>query len=160
MSRAASVLISAPVRIALCGLLLVAAVNSLRTQEGDQKVDSVVAAAQNEQDLHQPVHVPLIAPFHYPDMGRRDPFIPLVSSGKDQGIPSITSLTLSGVIWDARESLALLEDAEGQGYPMRVGDRLGSATLVGIREDAAIFRIVIYGEVHMHTLKLEPNEEM
>ncbi len=43
---------------------------------------------------------------------------------------------------------------------MRVGDRIGNATLVGIKNDAAIFRVVLFGEVHMHTLKLEFEEEM
>ncbi|MFQ6104730.1 MAG: hypothetical protein ACE5OP_10620 [Candidatus Glassbacteria bacterium] len=99
-------------------------------------------------------------PFRYHRKGRRDPFIPLMNTEGDETIPSVASLKLTGVIWNHGESLAVLEDSKGVGYPMRVGDRLGNATLIGIKENSVVFRVVLYGEVHMHTLWLESKEEM
>ncbi|GEM_PF-4523074 len=155
-----SILLSIKRSAILAGLLLfVMSAPSFTGNTGTEEAKKVPDVT-NDLDLTKPIRVPLLRPFRYNDMGRRDPFIPLLSQDIDENAPSVASLTLTGIIWDHQKSLAVLEDTKGRGYPMRVGDRLGNATLVGVRNDAAIFRVVLYGEVHMHTLKLQPKEEM
>jgi len=149
----------------IAGLLLFFVLSSSYTQDAARQDTAEVANTEAivAEDIAEPtpiISLPYTRPFRYQARGRRDPFIPLVSKGTDGDIPSIASLTLTGVIWNRNESLAVLEDKKGLGYPMRVGDRIGNATLVGIKNDAAIFRVVLFGEVHMHTLKLQFKEEM
>ncbi len=103
---------------------------------------------------------PGIRPFRYMAKGRRDPFVPLLNKHPDTGALSLAQLELTGILWNRDESLAVLEDKTGKGYPLRVGDHIGNATLTSIKDGAVVFRVVIYGEVHYHTLKLVTEEEM
>ena len=149
----------------IVSLLLFTVFAATRTEGTDETVNETKTVATDSVANNNAAPAPIISvpytrPFHYQARARRDPFIPLVSEGVDSDIPSIASLTLTGVIWNHYESLAILEDQRGLGYPLRVGDRIGNATLVGIKTDAAIFRVVLFGVVHMHTLKLEFKEEM
>jgi hypothetical protein len=140
--------------------LLLAISDSSPPQSTGQGEGNTEGGLEAGPDSSMVVRVPLLRPFHYNSGGKRDPFVPLITKNSDDRAPSIASLTLTGIIWNRNESLAVLEDTKGMGYPMRVGDRLGNATLVGIRDDAVIFRVVLYGVVHMHTLKLQSEEEM
>jgi len=88
-----------------------------------------------------------------------DPFEPLlIEGGTGEGL-TLSALILTGILWDDRESMIVLEDNRGIGYPMRVGDRLAGAQLVAIREDAAVFQVVEFGEVHSVVKELIVEEE-
>jgi hypothetical protein len=141
----------------LSGILLVSG-SPLLCQETAGGNDMAV---RETPDPGQEIHtvLPELAPYIYDPKGRRDPFVPLITKGEDN-IPSLSSLILTGLIWNHKDKLAILEDPTGKGYPMRIGDSLGSATLVDIRSESVVFRVVYYGEVHMHTLKLIRKEEI
>jgi hypothetical protein len=94
----------------------------------------------------------------YDDMGRRDPFAPLVKglrSGfiSDQ-LPSVENLRLVGVLRDDREAIALLENLEGYGYVLHVGDRVENGTVAAIEENRVLFRVQDYGWSHIVALQL------
>lgn len=94
----------------------------------------------------------------YDDMGRRDPFAPLVKglhSGfvSDQ-LPSVENLRLVGVLRDDREAIALFENQEGYGYVLRVGDRVENGTVAAIEENRVLFRVQDFGWTHVVALQL------
>jgi hypothetical protein len=99
----------------------------------------------SEQDLAStPISpYPGIRPFRYLAKGRRDPFIPLLNKRPDTGAMSLAQLELTGILWNRDESLAVLEDRTGKGYPLRIGDRIGNATLTGIKDGAERFTCIL-----------------
>lgn len=75
------------------------------------------------------------APVYSPE-GRRDPFVSFAKNEaekvKDErsSLPPLQryelgELKMVGVIWGKRGAKALVEDAEGKGYTVQVGDRIG-----------------------------------
>ncbi|MBD3298230.1 MAG: AMIN domain-containing protein [candidate division Zixibacteria bacterium] len=95
---------------------------------------------------------------YYDDMGRRDPFDPLVT-GQRSGfvtneLPNVETLRLVGILRDDHEALALLENLEGYGYILRVGDPVKNGSLIAIQNRRALFRIDDYGWTHTVALQL------
>ncbi len=95
---------------------------------------------------------------YYDDMGRRDPFDPLVT-GQRSGfvtneLPNVETLRLVGILRDDHEALALLENLEGYGYILRVGDPVKNGSLIAIQNSRALFRIDDYGWTHTVALQL------
>jgi hypothetical protein len=77
-----------------------------------------------------------------------DPFVPLLTEeGELKGL-TLSMLSLTGVLWNDQQSLAVMEDSHGRGYLLKVGDQIAGARLVAIRKDAAVFRVVEFGVVH------------
>jgi type IV pilus assembly protein PilP len=79
--------------------------------------------------------VPPPAPVYDPT-GRRDPFISFIKAETEKlkvnynALPPLQRYELGelkyvGVIWEKRGPRALVEDAEGKGYTVRVGTRVG-----------------------------------
>ncbi|MBI5867948.1 MAG: AMIN domain-containing protein [candidate division Zixibacteria bacterium] len=94
----------------------------------------------------------------YDDMGRRDPFAPLVkglhSGFVSNELPSVENLRLVGVLRDDRESLALFENQEGYGYVLRLGDKVENGTVAAIEENRVLFRVQDFGWTHLVALQL------
>jgi hypothetical protein len=94
----------------------------------------------------------------YDDMGRRDPFAPLVkglhSGFVSNQIPSVENLRLVGVLRDDHEALALLENQEGYGYVLHVGDQVENGTVTAIQENRVLFQIQDFGWSHIVALQL------
>ena len=97
--------------------------------------------------------------YAYRSAKHRDPFEPLLTEGGEVDGITLSALTLTGILWDAEESLIVLEDSRGRGYPLRVGDRLAGARLVAVRKDAAVFRVVEFGESRSIVKELFTAEE-
>ncbi len=94
----------------------------------------------------------------YGDMGRRDPFEPLVT-GQRSGfvtdeLPNVETLRLVGVLRDDAESIALLENLEGYGYILRTGDKVQNGSLIAVQNNRALFQIDEYGWSHVIALQL------
>jgi hypothetical protein len=101
--------------------------------------------------------------FAYPTYERRDPFRPL--TGAETG-PRFEDLVLRGRILDAvnpRASVALIESraaggtqqqAGRQTYRVRVGDVIGNARIVEIRESQVVAEVEDFGVVELRTLQL------
>ncbi|MFN2384190.1 MAG: hypothetical protein ABR559_08005 [Gemmatimonadota bacterium] len=96
----------------------------------------------------------------YDGGGQRDPFVPLTAASPAQVGPQLRGMRLTGVFVGAGgNSLAVLEDATKRGHFVRVGQQVGTARLIEIRPDAAVFEIREYGAVRREVLRLERTVE-
>lgn len=101
--------------------------------------------------------------FFYRSHGRPDPFKALVSGEYEQATAAETvdlnSARLVGVMWGQEDRFALVENGEGFGYILRVGDRVQHGRVVSIRKDSLTARITLYGITNRVVLKLEETED-
>lgn len=87
--------------------------------------------------------------YTYEPRGRPDPFQPLITpemegkGGKKgrEGL-AVSDLKLTGIIWDKKEYVALVEAPDGLGYVLKVNDRIGASSRVArISSDSVIFEV-------------------
>jgi hypothetical protein len=102
--------------------------------------------------------------YQYNALGRRDPFQSLVAGefvGADVGgnaPPDVGSLRIVGIVWGDADHFALAEDARGNSYVLRQGDKVMNGFVEGIRRDAVIVRSVAQDESQTVTLPLQKGE--
>ena len=98
---------------------------------------------------------------HYDPGGRRDPFAPLYAESVEaNGAPRFEVLKLTGVFQGrGANSLVVLEDPSHRGYFVRLGQEIGTARLVEILPQAAVFEVTDYGASRRVVLRLERPEE-
>ena len=100
--------------------------------------------------------------FFYQSYGKNDPFRSLVSGEFEQltssEVVDLSSAHLVGVMWGEGDRFALVEDGEGFGYILRVGDRVRNGRVVSIRKSSLTARITLYGITSSVVLKLEKTE--
>jgi hypothetical protein len=101
--------------------------------------------------------------FFYQSYGRDDPFRTLVSGEFEQAKASelvdINSAILVGVMWGQDDQFALVENGDGFGYILRVGDRVQHGRVVSIRKNSLTARVTLYGITSQVVLKLEKTED-
>ena len=101
--------------------------------------------------------------FFYQSYGKADPFAVLVAGDFEKETASelvdMNSAQLVGVMWGQDDKFALVEDGEGFGYILRVGDRVRNGRVVSIRKDSLTARVTLYGITSQVVLKLEKTEE-
>jgi hypothetical protein len=101
--------------------------------------------------------------FFYQSYGRDDPFRALVTGKFEQATASelvdINSAILVGVMWGQEDRFALVENGDGFGYILRVGDRVQHGRVVSIRKNSLTARVTLYGITSQVVLKLEKTEE-
>jgi hypothetical protein len=92
----------------------------------------------------------------------RDPFASLVSgnfvSDNSSRLPDIGSIELLGVMWGEADRFAMLEDKEGNGYVLRVGDPVVNGEVSSITRETITIRQYFFGTSTTVTLKLKPRE--
>jgi hypothetical protein len=100
--------------------------------------------------------------FFYQSYGRQDPFQILVAGKFEQTtadeLADLNSGKLVGVMWGQDDRFALVEDGEGFGYILRVGDRVQNGRVISIRKNSLTARVTLYGITNQVTLKLEKTE--
>lgn len=100
--------------------------------------------------------------FFYQSHGKPDPFTVLVSGEFEQAqaaeLVDMNSARLVGVMWGQDDRFALVEDGEGFGYILRVGDRVRNGRVVSIRTNALTAQVSLYGITSKVVLKLEKME--
>lgn len=100
--------------------------------------------------------------FFYQSYGRSDPFRSLVDGRYEQSkggeLVDVNSARLVGVMWGDSDQFALVENGEGFGYILRVGDRVLNGRVVSIRKDRLTARLTLYGISNTVVLKLEKAE--
>ena len=100
--------------------------------------------------------------FFYQSYGKTDPFKALVAGEYEQTAASevvdMNSAKLVGVMWGQDDRFALVEDGEGFGYILRVGDRVRSGRVVSIRKNSLAARVTLYGITNQVLLKLDKTE--
>ena len=100
--------------------------------------------------------------FFYQSYGKADPFAVLVAGDFEKTTASdmvdMHSAQLVGVMWGQDDKFALVEDGEGFGYILRVGDRVRHGRVVSIRKNSLTARVTLYGITNKVVLKLEKSE--
>jgi hypothetical protein len=100
--------------------------------------------------------------YTYRSMDRDDPFKSLVvethGGADDDAMLDPTALKLVGIMVIDRERVALIEDARGFGYVVRVGDRVHRGRIVAIGEETLTIRHDLYGVSEAMTLSLVKNK--
>lgn len=97
--------------------------------------------------------------FVYPMGGRRDPFQSPAARGGEG--PTFEALSLAGVIYapEMGSVAVVVNRASGRRHRLRVGDVVGSARLVEVGPNRAVFRITAYGTSRRAVLRLGDAQE-
>ena len=102
--------------------------------------------------------------YFYQSYGRPDLFAALVTgefepmTAKD--LVDVNNAKLVGVMWGATDRFALVEDGSGNGYILRVGDRVSNGRVVSVQEDSLVATISLYGITSRVILRLEDRKDV
>jgi hypothetical protein len=148
-------------RSALVAALLAALVAALPAVAADDQANGdPVSPSQITRDRINAIRA---NEFFYQSYGKEDPFKILVAGDFEQAtaaeLVDINSAALVGVMWGPDDRFALVEDGEGFGYILRVGDRVQHGRVVSIRKNSLTARVTLYGITNQVVLKLEKTEE-
>jgi hypothetical protein len=96
--------------------------------------------------------------YYYDAFNRRDPFRSLVDGAFNQSdrmdTVNLSAVQLVGVVRGEVDRFALLEDASGYSYILRVGDRVHNGSVVSIGEDELVARVTNFGQTTTVRLRL------
>lgn len=88
--------------------------------------------------------------YYYDAFNRRDPFRSLVDGAFNRNdkmdLVNLNAVQLVGIVRGEVDRFALLEDASGYSYILRVGDRVHNGTVVSIGEDELVARVTNFGQ--------------
>jgi hypothetical protein len=88
--------------------------------------------------------------YYYDAFNRRDPFRSLVDGAFNRSdkmdLVNLSAVQLVGIVRGEVDRFALLEDASGYSYILRVGDRVHNGTVVSIAEDELVARVTNFGQ--------------
>jgi len=86
----------------------------------------------------------------------RDPFVPLLRDTSSSALPSVENLRLVGVLEDARERIALVEDFKNgnKAYALRTNDAVAQGKVLRVHRDKVVFLIRDFEVSHSYTLGL------
>jgi len=145
--------------IALTGLLLATPVLAEDAAPATQKATESVSPSQISRDRINAIRA---NKFFYQSFGNEDPFGVLVDGDFEQSsaaeLVDMNSAHLVGVMWAQDDKFALVEDGDGFGYILRVGDRIRNGRVVSIRKASLTARVTLYGITNKVVLKLEKTE--
>jgi hypothetical protein len=146
------------------GLAVMAAAATVRAEDQPKGASSAetktpaVATAPADSTLPAPV-TPTVTPsgkvvlrenlYYYDAFNRRDPFRSLVDGAFNQ-----SDRMDRGVVRGEVDRFALLEDASGYSYILRVGDRVHNGSVVSIGEDELVARVTNFGQTTTVRLRL------
>lgn len=101
--------------------------------------------------------------YFYQSYGKGDPFATLVSGKYEPTgaaeLVDLNSASLVGVMWGQDDRFALVEDGDGFGYILRVGDQVRNGRVVSIRKNSLTAQVTLYGISSNVVLKLDNLEE-
>lgn len=115
------------------------------------------AAQETQQEAREATQITLVYErevYSYQDRGRRDPFRPLTDD--DSSGPRFEELVLQGVIYSTGRtpSVALIADASGRIYRVRVGDTIGGSRVVEIGPLRVVMAVDNFGTIRQEMLEL------
>jgi hypothetical protein len=92
--------------------------------------------------------------YQYNALGRRDPFQSLltgeyVAGETETGQPSppdAGGMKIVGIVWGATDQFAMVEDARGNSYVLRKGDKVQNGVVESLRRDAVVVTITADGQ--------------
>ncbi|HXV15071.1 MAG TPA: hypothetical protein VEC56_12765 [Candidatus Krumholzibacteria bacterium] len=96
--------------------------------------------------------------YYYDAFNRRDPFRSLIDGAFNQSDRmdrvNLSAVQLVGIVRGEVDRFALLEDASGYSYILRVGDRVHNGSVVSIGEDELVARVTNFGQTTTVRLRL------
>ncbi len=96
--------------------------------------------------------------YYYDAFNRRDPFRSLIDGAFNQSdrmdTVNLSAVQLVGIVRGEVDRFALLEDASGYSYILRVGDRVRNGSVVSIGEDELVARVTNFGQTTTVRLRL------
>ena len=96
--------------------------------------------------------------YYYDAFNRRDPFRSLVDGPFNQSdrmdVVNLNVVQLVGIVRGEVDRFALLEDASGYSYILRVGDRVHNGSVVSIGQDDLVARVTNFGQTTTVRLRL------
>ena len=147
---------------ALLAAALVLLVAGAALADGTKAKDEATDTASPSQISRDRINAIRANEFFYQSYGKADPFAVLVAGDfeKDSAneLVDMNSAQLVGVMWGQDDKFALVEDGEGFGYILRVGDRVSNGRVFSIRKDSLTARVILYGITNKVVLKLEITE--
>ena len=92
--------------------------------------------------------------YQYNALGRRDPFqslltgeyVPEHDGDGNQTPPDPGGMKIVGIVWGATDQFAMVEDARGNSYVLRKGDKLQNGFVESLRRDAVVVNITADGQ--------------
>jgi hypothetical protein len=92
--------------------------------------------------------------YQYNALGRRDPFqslltgeyVPSETPTGEPSPPDPGGMKIVGIVWGATDQFAMVEDARGNSYVLRKGDKLQNGFVEGLRRDAVVVNITADGQ--------------
>ena len=156
------------------GIAVLTAVATARGEDSAKQAPAQPAAAQAAPAVTAPVQpdssaaVTAPAPgakvvlrenlYYYDAFNRRDPFRSLIDGAFNQSdrmeLVNLSAVQLVGLVRGEVDRFALLEDASGYSYILRVGDRVHNGSVVSIGEDELVARVTNFGQTTTVRLRL------
>src|SRR5262245_43131389 len=145
-------------------LALLATVAVASAEEAAKTAPNTTAPATTSTEAPKPdstaVPAPIVTPsgkvvlrenlYYYDAFNRRDPFRSLIDGAFNQSdrmdTVNLSAVQLVGIVRGEVDRFALLEDASGYSYILRVGDRVHNGTVVSIGEDELVARVTNFGQ--------------
>ena len=92
--------------------------------------------------------------YQYNALGRRDPFqslltgeyVPEHEGDGSQTPPDPGGMRIVGIVWGPTDQFAMVEDARGNSYVLRKGDKLQNGFVESLRRDAVVVNITADGQ--------------
>jgi hypothetical protein len=128
--------------------------------EADTDADASLSPSQVSADRINAIRA---NEYFYQSYGKGDPFGVLVDGDFQQAgaaeLVDVNSARLVGVMWGQDDRFALVEDGDGFGYILRVGDQVRSGRIVSIRKNSLTAQVTLYGITSNVVLKLDNLED-
>jgi hypothetical protein len=96
--------------------------------------------------------------YQYNALGRRDVFTSLMDGefvGVDVGgnaPPDVGGVKVVGIVWGTDDQFAMVEDARGDSYVLRRGDKVMNGFVEGLKRDAMIVNMTVDGQSQSVTI--------
>ena len=101
--------------------------------------------------------------YFYQSWGRPDLFSALVSGefepGEAADLVDVNNAKLVGVMWGPTDRFALVEDGSGNGYILRVGDRVSNGRVVAVQKKSLVASVSLYGITNRVILRLNDGKD-
>jgi len=101
--------------------------------------------------------------YFYQSWGRPDLFAALVSgefeAGEAAELVDVNNAKLVGVMWGPTDRFALVEDGSGNGYILRVGDRVSNGRVVAVQKKSLVASVSLYGITNRVILRLNDGKD-
>jgi hypothetical protein len=147
--------------VALAALVSVAAAQEV---QDDAATKSATVQAESPADASASrVESIRINDYFYQSWGRPDLFSALVSGefepGEAADLVDVNNAKLVGVMWGPTDRFALVEDGSGNGYILRVGDRVSNGRVVAVQKKSLVASVSLYGITNRVILRLADGKD-